>query len=157
MQRESNYEKSPIVTVSRCRSESWEGWPNIVERLKAFATSEPCTISFECYPGVFEKALIDPLAAGLRPSGLILTSDLLKSPSEIEPLVSSVLGDDPVFGRMNSLEIEDFFDPGKLARAREQVKNWQHGLLVIFGTGASLLSAGSGLLVYADMALLGVQ
>jgi len=157
MHRESNYEKFPIFTVSRCRSETWEGWPDILDRLKAFAASEPCTISFECYPGVFEKALVGALAAGLRPSGLILTSDLLKSPSEIEPLVSSVLGDDPVFGRMNSLEIEDFFDAGKLARARELVKNWRHGLLVIFGTGASLLSAGPGLLVYADMARWEIQ
>jgi mannose-6-phosphate isomerase class I len=157
MQRESNYEKFPLLTMSRCRSESWEGWPNILERLKAFEASESCTISFECYPGVFEKPLIDTLAEGLRPSGVILTSDLLKSPAEIEPLVSSVLGDDPVFGRMNSLGIEDFFDDGKLARAREQVKNWSHGLLVIFGTGASLLSTGPGLLVYADMARWEIQ
>ena len=157
MQRESNYEKFPIFTVSRCRSESWEGWPNILERLKTFAASEPCTISFECYPGVFEKQLVDILTEGLRSSGLILTSDLLKSPSEIEPLVSSVLGDDPVFGRMNSLAIEDFFDAGKLARAREQVKSWRHGLLVIFGTGASLVSAEPNLLVYADMARWEIQ
>src|SRR6266536_3342454 len=141
MRRETNYEKFPIFTVSGCRSESWEGWPKILERLKTCAASEPCTISFECYPGVFEKALIDTLAEGLRPLGLIVTSDLLKSSSEIEPLVSSVLGDDPVFGRMNSLAIEDFFDTGKLAKAREQVKNWRHGLLVIVGTGASLLLA----------------
>jgi len=157
MQRESNYEKFPIFTVSRCRSESWEGWPNILERLKTFAASEPCTISFECYPGVFEKQLVDILTEGLRSSGLILTSDLLKSPSEIEPLVSSVLGDDPVFGRMNSLAIEDFFDAGKLARAREQVKSWRHGLLVIFGTGASLVSVEPNLLVYADMARWEIQ
>jgi mannose-6-phosphate isomerase class I len=157
MQRETNYEKFPIFTVSGCGSESWEGWPRSLERLAAFAASEQCTISFECYPGVFERALIRTLAEGLRPSRLIVTSDLLKSPSEIEPLVSRVLGDDPVFGRMNSLEIEDFFDTGKLASAREQVKNWKHGLLVIVGTGASLLSEEPNVLVYADMARWEIQ
>ena len=157
MQRETNYEKFPIFTVSPCGSESWEGWPRILERLEAFAAPEQCTISFECYPGVFEKALISTLVEGLRPSGLIVTSDLLKSPSEIELLVSSVLGDDPVFGRMNCLEIEDFFDNAKLAGAREQVKNWKHGLLVIVGAGASLLSAEPNLLVYADMARWEIQ
>jgi mannose-6-phosphate isomerase class I len=81
----------------------------------------------------------------------------MKSPSEIEPLVSSVLGDDPVFGRMNSLEIEDFFDSGKLTSAREKVKNWKHGLLVIVGTGASLLSEEPNLLVYADLARWEIQ
>ena len=157
MQRETNYEKFPTFTVNRCGSESWEGWPKILERLEAFAAAEQCTISFECYPGVFEKALISTLVEGLRPSGLIVTSNLLKNPSEIELLVSSVLGDDPVFGRMNGLEVEDFFDDAKLAGAREQVKNWRQGLLVIVGTGASLLSAGPHLLVYADMARWEIQ
>src|SRR5258708_17879965 len=152
MRRKTNYEKFPIFKMSRCGSESWEGWPRILERLKAFAASEKCTISFECYPGVFEKELISILLEGLRPSRLIATSDLLKSPSEIELLVSHVLGDDPVFGRMNSLEIEDFFDDAKLSCAREQVKNWKHGLLVIVGTGASRLSAEPNLLVYPDIA-----
>jgi mannose-6-phosphate isomerase class I len=81
----------------------------------------------------------------------------MKSPSEIEPLVSSVLGDDPVFGRMNSLEIEDFFDSGKLTSAREKVRNWKQGLLVIVGTGASLLSEEPDLLVYADLARWEIQ
>jgi len=157
MQRETNYEKFPLFRASRCGSESWDGWPKILERLKALAASKPCTISVECYPGVYEKQLIGALGEGLRPSGLIITSDLLKSPSEIEQLLSSVLGDDPVFGRMNSLEIEEFFDAGKLAKAREQVKEWKRGLLVIVGTGASLLSEAPNLLVYADMARWEIQ
>jgi hypothetical protein len=157
MRRETNYERFPICTVSRCGSESWEGWHRILERLNAFPALEQCTISFECYPGVFEKALISILVEGMRPSGLIVTSDLFKSHSEIELMVSSVLGDDPVFGSMNGLEIEDFFDEAKLASAREQVRNWKHGLLVIVGTGASLLSAEPNLLVYADMARWEIQ
>jgi mannose-6-phosphate isomerase class I len=157
MQRKTNYEKFPIFTVSQCGSESWEGWHRILERLKTFAASDRYTACFECYPGVFEKALVGTLEEGLRPSGLIATSELLKSPSDIELLLSGVLGDDPVFGRMNSIEIEDFFDTGRLARAREQVKNWKQGLLVIVGTGASLVSAEPDLLVYADMARWEIQ
>ena len=156
-QRRTNYERFPTFRVGGCESESWEGWPRILERLRAFAATEPCTMSFECYPGVFEDTLISTLVEGLRPSRLIATSDLLKSPSEIEMLVSGVLGDDPVFGRMNSLEIEDFFDPGKLASTREQVKNWKHGLLVIVGTGSSVLATEPNLLVYADMARWEIQ
>ena len=41
--------------------------------------------------------------------------------------------------------------------AREQVRNWKHGLLLIVGTGASLLSAEPNLLVYADMARWEIQ
>jgi len=143
--------------VSGCGSESQQGWSRILERLKAFVGAEPYTLSFECYPGVFEKTLIGTVAEGLRPAGLIATADLLKSPFEIERLVSSVLGDDPVFGRMNSLEIEDFFDPVKLARARELAKNWNQGLLVVIGLGASLITTEPNLLVYADMARWEIQ
>jgi mannose-6-phosphate isomerase class I len=157
MQRETNYDRFPIFAVSGCESESWEGWSRILERLKAAAAPESCKMSFECYPGVFEAEIISTLAEALRPAGLIVMSDLLKSSSEIEPLVSSVLGDDPVFGRMNSLEVEDFFDTAKLARAREQVKNWGHGLLLIVGTGASLLTIEPSLLVYADMSRWEIQ
>ena len=157
MQRESNYDKFPTFKVSGCESECWEGWPRVLERLKAFGVSEQCTISFECYPGVCDRTLICALVESLRPSGLIITSDLLKSPSEIEQMVSDVLGDDPVFGQMNSLEIADFFDNAKLASGREMVKNWKHGLLVIVGTGASLLSEKPDLLVYADMARWEIQ
>ena len=157
MQRETNYEKFPVCQVSGWESESWEGWPRILERLTAFARSEPGTICFECYPGVFEEILIDTLQEGLRPKALIMTSGLLKSPPEIELLVSSLLGDDPVFGRMNSLKIEDFFDCGKLHTARERVKNWKQGLLIIVGTGASLLTSEPNLLVYADMARWEIQ
>src|ERR1700680_199322 len=114
MRPETNYERFPICAVSGCGSETWEGWHKILERLNAFAAQEQCTISFECYPGVFEKALISTLVEGMRPSCVIVTEDLLKSHSEIELMVSSVLGDDPVFGRMNGLEIEDFFDDAKL-------------------------------------------
>jgi mannose-6-phosphate isomerase class I len=143
--------------VSGCSSDIWNDWPRILERLETSAASESRTMIFECYPGVFEEALIRTLVEGLRPTGLIVTSDLLKSPSEIELSVSSVLGDDPVFGQMNSLEIEDFFDHAKLTPAREKVKNWKHGLLLIVGTGASLLSEEPDLLVYADMARWEIQ
>src|ERR1700758_2989829 len=101
MQRKTNYERFPVCKVSGWESESWEGWPRILERLAALAGSESCTMCFECYTGVFEKELIGILKEGLRPAGLIITSDLLKGPPEIEQLVSGVLGDDPVFGRMN--------------------------------------------------------
>ncbi len=157
MHRASNYDKFPIVRVGGGEYESWEGWLGILERLKAFSSLERCTISFECYPGVFEQKLAGALLEGLHPESLIVTSDLLKSPSEIEPFVTGVLGDDPVFGRMSSIEIGDFFDSAKLAGAQEQARSWKQGLLIIIGTGASLVAPEPDLLVYADLARWEIQ
>ncbi len=114
-------------------------------------------MAFECFPGVFEGVLNVVLSEGLRPAALIATSELFKSPSELDRLLSDVLGEDPVFGRMNSLEIADLFDAGELARARERAEKWSQGLLIIVGTGASLVSPESDLLVYADMARWEIQ
>ena len=151
MERKTNYDKFPVTRICGYESESWEGWPRILERLRTVVPLGAGTISFECYPGVIEKTLTSALSQGLWPSGLIVTSELFKSSSDIEGLLSDVLGEDPVFGRMNSLEISDFFDTEKLNSARNQVKKWNRGLLVIVGTGASLVSAEPDLLVYADM------
>ncbi len=157
MHRASNYDKFPIVRVSGGEYESWEGWLGILERLKAFSSLERCTISFECYPGVFEQKLAGALLEGLHPESLMVTSDLLKSPTEIELIVTGVLGDDPVFGRMSSIEIGDFFDSAKLAGAQEQARSWKQGLLIIIGTGASLVAPEPDLLVYADLARWEIQ
>ena len=155
--RTHNYDKFPTVRVNGWESESWEGWPRILERLKAHASSGVRTIAFECYPGALEKPLIATLLTGLQPSGFIATSDLLKAPSEIELMVSGVLGGDPVFGRMNALEIGDFFDPAKLSAAREKVRNRKQGLFIVIGTGASLVAPEPDLLVYADLARWEIQ
>ncbi len=157
MHRASNYDKFPIVRVGGCEYESWEGWLGILERLKAFSSLQRCTICFECYPRVFEQKLAGALLEGLHPGSLIVTSDLLKSPIEIEPIVTGVLGDDPVFGRMSSIEIKDFFDSAKLAGAQEQARSWKQGLLIIIGTGASLVAPEPDLLVYADLARWEIQ
>jgi hypothetical protein len=157
MKQETNYDKFPVIRVSGHVAESWEGWPKILERLRTSLPSGTGTIAFECYPGVIEKVLMSVLSQGLRPAGLIVTTELFKSPCDIERLLSNVLGEDPVFGRMNSFEITDFFDTEKVNRARDQATNWNHGLLIIVGTGASLVSVEPDLLVYADMARWEIQ
>jgi mannose-6-phosphate isomerase class I len=109
-------------------------------------------ICIECYPGVLELALKATLEQGLQPADVVRTTDLLRESPAIEQMVGDVLGDDRVFGRMNRIQIEDFFDTRKLGKARERVINWKHGLLLIIGTGATLVAPEPDILIYADMA-----
>jgi hypothetical protein len=111
----------------------------------------------ECYPGAFERTIRQILGEGLLPAYQILTADLLKPAVEIDRMLLSVLGEDPVFGHMSAVALEDFFDPDKLAEARETVRNWKQGPLLIVGTGAALVSPEPDLLVYADMARWEIQ
>ncbi len=61
--------------------------------------------------------MLDAFRQALRPALVVRTRDFLKSPAEIDAMVSHDLTDDPVFGRMNGLTIEDFAG----SRARREV------------------------------------
>jgi hypothetical protein len=156
MPRKSNYDKYPCIAVSTSGPECWTGWPQILQRLKGFS-SQKCVACVECYPGAFERMINEILGEGLRPIMQIFTADLLKPAVEIDRMLQTVLGDDPVFGRMSTIGLEDFFDERKLAKARETVRRWKQGLLLIVGTGSALVSQEPELLVYADMARWEIQ
>jgi mannose-6-phosphate isomerase class I len=118
---------------------------------------ENCVLCFECYPGAFEREIKNILDEGLKPQSLIFTPDLLKSSAEINGQLRDVLGDDPVFGRMNTICLGDFFDHQKLAKARQKTATWNNGLLLVVGTGAALVSPEPHVLVYCDMARWEIQ
>ena len=157
MPRKSNYDKFPTNSVGTSNADSWATWPVVLDRLRARTGQINSVVCVECYPGVLELDLRCALEQGLQPAGIIMTTDLLKDSPAIERMVADVLGDDPVFGRMNKIQIEDFLDPGKLDAARERAVNWKQGLLLIIGTGASLVASNPHVLIYADMARWEIQ
>jgi hypothetical protein len=160
----SNYDKFPVVSVSASTNGCAVGWSAIVdaivaainERLPGTSQNARTVLCVECYPGVFDDQVEQALAAGLRPSLTVRTSDLFKNPRETDAMVAQYLGDDPVFGRMNGIIIGDFFDPQKLAAARKAIAN-STGQVFVVGTGAALLAIEHDVLVFADMARWEIQ
>jgi mannose-6-phosphate isomerase class I len=76
------------------------------------------------------------------------TSDFLKPPGIIEAMVSPFTGgDDPLFGKRTTLNLEDFFDMPRLKAAASQ---YSEGLNIIIGPGAAL-AGREGLLLYIDI------
>ena len=134
MSPRSNYDKYPCTPASTSAAYCWVGWRNIIDRLKSSSAESRCTLAVECYPGTFEGIIKDTLVKGLRPAGAIYTADLLKTPHCVDKLLAPVLGDDPVFGRMNEIGLQEFFDESKLSHAREKVTSWKTGLLLVVGT-----------------------
>jgi mannose-6-phosphate isomerase class I len=129
------------------------GWESVRDRLKSLG---PRVLCVECYPGIYVEEIELALAPALRPARIFHASAVMKPASELEPMVSSFLTDDPVFGRMNGLRIGDFMDPGKLALARSQIRQAQ-GTVLVIGTGAALLAPEADVLVYADLARWEIQ
>lgn len=105
----------------------------------------------ETYPGVRAAEV----AALLDADDVIDVSVAYRTPQELEDLVAGDLTNDPLFGRLTSRGVADFFDPGRLALLRARVAACT-GTVALHGTGASLVGA-CDLLVYADLARWEIQ
>lgn len=157
MARNSNYDKRPCVPVSSSAAECWVGWRRIIDRLRPLTIGSRSVLCVECYPGSFEADIRQAIESELAPAQTMYTPDLLKPANAIDGMLSSVLGDDPVFGQMNEIGLESFFDEPKLQSAREQAAAWQNGLLLVVGVGAALVAPNPDVLIYADMARWEIQ
>jgi len=148
------YDRFPHIAAGT-KDECFLGWDEIVKTIQAELTSA-APVAIECYPGVFLNELKDALASRLPGVAVICTEDLFLSASQIDAMLTPLLGDDPVFGMMNTLEIEDFFAPDLLANVRQRCRSANEPVIVL-GAGASLVCPDPALLVYADMARWEIQ
>jgi mannose-6-phosphate isomerase class I len=152
MSRKSNYDKSPFVPVDTQPDRCFVGWEPIAKTVRESAPGKRTVVCVECYPGADEEQICRDLQNILYPSQVIETSSLLKSSEALENMLAPYLGDDPVFGRMNGVVLDEFFDACSVQKARQGLKHCADGLILIVGVGASLVAQQWDLLIYADMA-----
>jgi mannose-6-phosphate isomerase class I len=131
------------------------GWPAIGAALRG-RLGNSAVLAIECYPGTDLTEIEQALRPCFPDANFLNTETLLRSPATIDRMLEPWLGDDPVFGRMNELEIKDFFDEEKLLAAQRQCAAAQKPVLVI-GTGATLVAPQPAVLVYADLARWEIQ
>lgn len=141
----SNFNKFPVIKVQNHTCIT--GWDNITEEIKK---NTPRLITIECYPGVFIKEIITSVQELLHAELIIDTSEAMKPENEIATMVQQYVTDDPVFGYITPLELEDYFDSSKIAAFQQQADSTQ-GCTVIVGPGATLLARQPDLSLYADM------
>ncbi len=153
MSSPTSYDKQATIPISSTADDCAVGWVSVLDRLLA---DTPRVLCVECYPGVQVEELERRVKRAFEPAHVFRSSEILKSPEEVERMVSPFLTDDPVFGRMNGMEIDDFMDAGKLAITRDQIGKAEGRVLVI-GTGAALLVSQFDVLVYADLARWEIQ
>jgi mannose-6-phosphate isomerase class I len=147
MARQSNYDKHPWVS-SGTTEECVIGWQSIAQRLNAARV-----VCVECYPGVLVEDVERELTQRLPSAKIFRPSDAYKTVAEVRSMIHPHLGDDRVFGRMNGLTLEDWFDPNLLQDLRAKVAEAAaQGSVLIVGTGATLLTTACDILVYADIA-----
>jgi mannose-6-phosphate isomerase class I len=156
MSRRSNYDKFPSIRVPVGRECVWQGWQDILLRIGGEISRGARRISVEIYPGVFEPEVLAAFVDGLHPAHVFRTSHCWKTPAEIDALVKDDVTDDPVFGRMSRLTIEDFADPRRTAQLREACQSAE-GTTLTFGTATALVTPEPDVLIFADMARWEIQ
>ena len=157
MARRANYDKFPFVTVDTDPRSCSVGWDDIAERLRSTVGSKRVVICVECYPGCSQQGIQSELSQRLHPAKTVKTSDLLKTPETIDAFVMPALGDDPVFGRMNGIMIDDFLNEEAVQAARKLVADQKEGVVLVVGTGATIVAGVWDVLIYADMARWEIQ
>ena len=153
----SSYDKAPFVPVSPSTFDCFAGWRDIAERIRGAAGPRRAIVCVECYPGAFVEEVEQALTDALQPARVLRSADCFRPSSEIERLLAKDLTDDPVFGRLNGIRIEDFIAPERLAAARRAAGGVTDGLVLIIGTGAVVVEPRPDVLVYADMARWEIQ
>lgn len=150
----SNYDKFPFVQVESQSDTCAVGWPSVsraFEKIMALLSSKKVVVIVECYQGVNNDEIIAALQNGISHDLWINTSDLFKGEANIRRLIQPDITDDPVFGYITRLKIDDYFNHQKLQAARRAIASVREGTVVIYGTGAASVCPGHGLLIYADM------
>jgi len=121
------------------------------ESLAKYIGKHTCII-IDGYVGVFYDYFREKLDEKLRNTGYktswYSTSDYLKSPEEIDSMISDFTGgDDPLFGKRTTLSIKDFFNLKPLKDIRADQNS---DINILIGPGASL-AGWNGLMVYIDL------
>lgn len=157
--RQRNYDKAPFIKIKGNSDCAWEGYEAIIEEIKRKISGHgglKTIVTVDCYPGVYDEEIIPAFSKGLDPV-LIIKADEAKADAQaINLLIKRNVTEDRVFGVMSCHLIREFFDQDKLSCLREKISSVEAGIVLVYGTGASLIT-DSHILIYADMARWEIQ
>jgi len=153
----SNYDKEPSITIKDWDEQSWCGYASIGQELERVAQGRQKTVVIiECYTAVRIHEIVRGLAINCRIEKVIEAERAVKPASDIQAMIAPYVTQDRVFGVMSPLQIEDFYDPAAIESLRADIEAVTEGIVVVIGTGASLISEGDCIL-YADLARWEIQ
>lgn len=154
----SNFDKYPAISIDGF--EGWSGWTSVVTALEqqvAAAGRKRTVIAVECYHGVQLTEVVSQLRKGFPTARIFETSSALLPEQTINEMVYPFVTDDPVFGYMSQLTLNQFFDPKLLSAIERETATLAEGLVLVIGTGATLAVPNPDILLYADMSRWEIQ
>ncbi|TNH90743.1 mannose-6-phosphate isomerase [Aeromonas hydrophila] len=155
----SNYDKFPEVVVAGHEGAACAGWDAIAHELVAKVNGQDrakVVLVIDCYHGVDQDELRSQLLTRFGPHTLIEVEQARLPESKVLAMLERFITEDRVFGVLAPHKMVEFFDPAALASLQRQVAEITRGLVVVMGSGASLVARGD-VRVYADLARWEIQ
>ncbi|MGL1891441.1 MAG: class I mannose-6-phosphate isomerase [Spirochaetaceae bacterium] len=157
--RKINYDLYPEVKIEGFQYETEVGYKNISLGIKNKVSTidkKIITIVVETYPGVNEEEILINVTKYLNPSLVIKSNEANLSFSDVNDLIKRDLTEDRVRGFMNNYNMEEFFDSKKLDELKNRIDKVDSGVVLILGTGASLIKKAD-MLIYCDLSRWEIQ
>lgn len=154
----TNYDVRPEVSIKNYNT-AWEGYESIVSKLKETireVEKSQLVLAIENYPGVRNEEIVKEIIEKLEPAKVIFSDDVSLDSETVTNMIQRNLTDDRVFGLVSHHEIDEFFDKAKLEKVQKEI-NESEGLVVVYGTGATVVVPKPDLLVYADLSRWEIQ
>ncbi len=146
----SNYDKTPAIFIEGNVISGWDAiCDQILDHVRQFNKNKVVVV-FELYTGTDYQELLQGIS-NLSPQLIIESGNSFLHCEVIRKKTFHDITDDEVFGYMTGLRMEDFFDRQAITLIRRELFEIKEGLVVVIGTGASLVAGMFDLLVYADM------
>lgn len=154
----NNYDKYPTNKIKGFHKEAWQGYDSIIEKLKnninMLNKNNPILV-IDCYIGV-DLLEIEKAFSKLSPVKMIKSDDFALCDEEINEKIKDFMTEDRVFGVMNNKKLSEFFPEENINKARKLLSKQDEGLIIIYGTGASLITKGD-ILIFSDLARWEIQ
>lgn len=148
----SNFNKFPQINISgHSAALGWESVSKVIKDKIQSAAREKTIVVLDTYHGVYLEEILNNLKIGQAEPSVFETSEAFLDPGQLENLVFPFVTDDPVFGYVTTLGLSAFFDPEKVERLRKEIFDCQEKIILVAGTGASLVAPDADILLYADM------
>lgn len=160
--RQSNYDKYPkikIKEIDELSSEAYEGYADIVSKIKATVENlhkEKVVIVLDYYHGVRVEELQINLIEKLNPVKTFYAEEVKLPEKILFKKLARNITDDRVFGVLSVHKINEFYDELKIEALKKQIDEIKQGLIIVYGIGASLIAKGD-ILIYGDLARWEIQ
>lgn len=157
----SAYNRAPATRLDETHR-AWVGadaWQEL--RRTALDTAREAAhvpvIAIDTYPGVDLPALVAELETALVGFQIIdVESEAAKPIADIDTMLADSLTDDRVFGVLNHLDLDAFYEAAELDALRDRIAARTRPLVVV-GWGARLAAPDADVLVLADLARWEIQ